>query len=167
MKSGPDTTPLSVLRVARLVRVFRVFKISRHSLSLKILGATLRGSMRELFMLFFFLLLGVLVFSSALYYAEHESNTFTSIPDAFWFSIVTMTTIGYGDVVPKTRIGKLIGSLCTLTGLLSIALPVPVIASNFEFFYKRECVDRTRRLEEKRTKKHNKLTHIVECELDS
>ena len=102
------TTPLSVLCVVRLVRVFRILKLSRHSMSLKILGNTLLNSIRELFMLFFFLLLGVLLFSSALYYAEHDSAdpSFESIPDAFWFTIVSMTTIGYGDVVPKTETGK-------------------------------------------------------------
>ena len=134
--------PLSVLRVIRLVRVFRIFKLSRHSTGLRILGYTLRESSRELGMLMFFLLLGIILFSSGVYYAEvgeNESN-FASIPDTFWYSLVTMTTVGYGDKVPKTPTGKLIGSLCAIVGVLTIALPVPVIVSNFEFFYKRDRV---------------------------
>ena len=64
------------------------------------------------------------------------TETFVSIPDAFWYSLVTMTTVGYGDKTPRTLAGKLIGGFCALTGVLTLALPVPVIASNFEFFYK-------------------------------
>ena len=157
INSGGEATPLSVLRVVRLVRVFRIFKLSRHSMSLQILGNTLKASIRELGMLIFFLCLGILVFSSALYYAETNTSTttvngvdsslyghnttndtFESIPDAFWYSVVTMTTVGYGDKTPTTLVGKLIGSLCAITGVLTLALPVPVIVSNFEFFYKRD-----------------------------
>ncbi|XP_065070556.1 potassium voltage-gated channel subfamily A member 1-like [Rhopilema esculentum] len=132
--------PLSVLRVIRLVRVFRIFKLSRHSTGLRILGYTLRESSRELGMLMFFLVLGIILFSSGIYYAEFADNeeNFPSIPDTFWYSLVTMTTVGYGDKVPKTPTGKLIGSLCAIVGVLTIALPVPVIVSNFEFFYKRD-----------------------------
>jgi len=83
--------------------------------------------------------LGVILFSSAIFYAEQGQNDqFKSIPDVFWYSLVTMTTVGYGDMVPKTLIGKLVGSLCAIVGVLTIALPVPVIVSNFEFFYKRD-----------------------------
>ena len=135
-----NATPLSVLRVVRLVRLFRIFKLSRHSMSLQILGNTLKASMRELMMLIFFLCLGVLAFSTTIWWAEDGKSTFSSIPDAFWFSLVTMTTVGYGDVTPKTVFGKLIGSLCTLTGVLTLAMPVPVIVSNFEYFYKRDQV---------------------------
>ena len=131
------STPLSVLRVVRLIRVFRIFKLSRHSLGLQIIGHTLKASVNELGMLAFFLMVGVILFSSAIYYAEHEQNQlFSSIPDAFWYSLVTMTTVGYGDIVPKTCLGKLIGSVCAVSGVLTIAMVVPVIVSNFEFFYK-------------------------------
>ena len=142
-----NTTPLSVLRVVRLVRVFRIFKLSRHSLGLRILGQTLNASLSELGMLIFFLFLGVILFSSAIYYAEEgeDNDNFVSIPDTFWFSLVTMTTVGYGDMVPQTLIGKLIGSLCAVSGVLTIALPVPVIVSNFEFFYKRDAVNYEKR----------------------
>ena len=137
--NSENTTPLSVLRVVRLVRVFRIFKLSRHSLGLRILGHTLRASISELGMLIFFLCLGVILFSSAIFYAEQGANDqFQSIPDAFWYSLVTMTTVGYGDKVPKSLAGKLVGSLCAIVGVLTIALPVPVIVSNFEFFYKRD-----------------------------
>ncbi|XP_022082746.1 potassium voltage-gated channel subfamily A member 2-like [Acanthaster planci] len=135
---------LAILRVIRLVRVFRIFKLSRHSKGLQILGRTLKASMRELGLLIFFLCIGVVLFSSAVYFADADSidekgrPIFKSIPDAFWWAVVTMTTVGYGDMKPQSTGAKIVGSLCAVTGVLTIALPVPVIVSNFNYFYHRE-----------------------------
>ncbi|CAL8093714.1 unnamed protein product [Orchesella dallaii] len=147
---------LTILRIIRLVRVFRILKLSRHNRGLKILGKTLKASFRELGLLVFFLFIGVIVFSSLMYFAEAYagSSQFTSIPAGFWFSVVTMTTLGYGDLVPKESYGKIVGSLCAIAGVLTISLPVPVIVSNFNMFYSRE---------ETKTSTETQYYHVAQC----
>lgn len=132
-----DIQTMVVFRVIRLIRVFRIFKLSRHSYGLQILGHTLKSSCSELFLLAFFLSIGVVIFSSIIYYAEkdHAKSQFKTIPHGFWWAVVTMTTLGYGDMVPMTWQGKIVGSLCAVSGVLMIALPVPVIVSNFSLYY--------------------------------
>uniref|UniRef100_A0A1I8H7K2 Ion_trans domain-containing protein n=1 Tax=Macrostomum lignano TaxID=282301 RepID=A0A1I8H7K2_9PLAT len=97
------------------------------------------ASYEELLLLVFFLIVFIVVFAALIYYAEriqyNPENSFDSIPIGLWWAIVTMTTVGYGDMVPKTYAGMLVGALCALTGVLTIALPVPVIVSNFSMFY--------------------------------
>ncbi|XP_028400663.1 potassium voltage-gated channel subfamily A member 6-like [Dendronephthya gigantea] len=131
---------VEVLRVLRVVRVVRIFKLTRHSRGLYILGHTLKSSRSELFMLLLFMIMGVILFASGVYYFENEKNyeQFPSIPHSFWWAIVTMTTVGYGDLSPMTPGGKFIGAMCGVSGVLAIALPVPVIVSNFEYYYKEE-----------------------------
>ncbi|ESO03763.1 hypothetical protein HELRODRAFT_79879, partial [Helobdella robusta] len=126
--------------IVRILRVVRIFKLSKHSQGLRILGLTIKTSMHELGMFFFFLIVAMVIFSSAVYYAEAgEQNTqLNSIPEAFWWAVVTMTTVGYGDVTPVGVWGKLVGTFCVIAGVLTIALPVPVVVANFNNFYRHE-----------------------------
>ncbi|XP_069040557.1 A-type voltage-gated potassium channel KCND1 isoform X2 [Lepisosteus oculatus] len=121
----------------RVFRVFRIFKFSRHSQGLRILGYTLKSCASELGFLLFSLTMAIIIFATVMFYAEKgtKGTNFTSIPAAFWYTIVTMTTLGYGDMVPNTIAGKIFGSICSLSGVLVIALPVPVIVSNFSRIY--------------------------------
>uniref|UniRef100_A0A9J8AUI9 A-type voltage-gated potassium channel KCND1 n=2 Tax=Cyprinus carpio TaxID=7962 RepID=A0A9J8AUI9_CYPCA len=137
----------------RVFRVFRIFKFSRHSAGLRILGYTLKSCASELGFLLFSLTMAIIIFATVMFYAEKGSTAtkFTSIPAAFWYTIVTMTTLGYGDMVPKTIIGKVFGSICSLSGVLVIALPVPVIVSNFSRIY-----HQSQRAEKRRAQKASK-----------
>ena len=128
-----------ILEFFSIIRIMRLFKLTRHSPGLKILIHTFKASARELSLLIFFLILGIVIFAALIFYAEriqyNPNNDFTSIPVGLWWAIVTMTTVGYGDMAPKTYVGMFVGALCALAGVLTIALPVPVIVSNFALFY--------------------------------
>ncbi|XP_012732183.2 potassium voltage-gated channel subfamily D member 2 [Fundulus heteroclitus] len=140
----------------RVFRVFRIFKFSRHSAGLRILGYTLKSCASELGFLLFSLTMAIIIFATVMFYAEKGSGSkFTSIPAAFWYTIVTMTTLGYGDMVPKTIMGKIFGSICSLSGVLVIALPVPVIVSNFSRIY-----HQSQRAEKRRAQKKSRLARI-------
>lgn len=134
-----DIENADILEFFSIIRILRLFKLTRHSPGLKILIHTFKASSKELTLLVFFLVLGMVIFASLVYYAErlhtNPKNDFKSIPEGLWWAVVTMTTVGYGDMVPKTYAGLLVGSLCALSGVLVIALPVPVIVSNFSMFY--------------------------------
>ncbi|XP_037034250.1 potassium voltage-gated channel protein Shaw-like [Bradysia coprophila] len=131
--------PTGLFEAFSIVRILRLFKLTRHSPGLRILIHTFKASAKELTLLVFFLVLGIVVFASLVYYAEklqdNPDNQFKSIPLGLWWAIVTMTTVGYGDMAPKTYVGMFVGALCALAGVLTIALPVPVIVSNFSMFY--------------------------------
>lgn len=128
-----------IMEFFSIIRIMRLFKLTRHSSGLKILIQTFRASAKELTLLVFFLVLGIVIFASFVYYAErmqtNPHNDFKSIPLGLWWALVTMTTVGYGDMVPKTYAGMFVGALCALAGVLTIALPVPVIVSNFAMYY--------------------------------
>ncbi|XP_060701041.1 potassium voltage-gated channel subfamily D member 3 isoform X2 [Hemiscyllium ocellatum] len=141
----------------RVFRVFRIFKFSRHSQGLRILGYTLKSCASELGFLLFSLTMAIIIFATVMFYAEKGSthSKFTSIPASFWYTIVTMTTLGYGDMVPKTIAGKIFGSICSLSGVLVIALPVPVIVSNFSRIY-----HQNQRADKRRAQKKARLARI-------
>uniref|UniRef100_A0A8C8GHC3 BTB domain-containing protein n=1 Tax=Oncorhynchus tshawytscha TaxID=74940 RepID=A0A8C8GHC3_ONCTS len=137
---------LGFLRVVRFVRILRIFKLTRHFVGLRVLGHTLRASTNEFLLLIIFLALGVLIFATMIYYAERmgadptdprasDHTHFKNIPIGFWWAVVTMTTLGYGDMYPQTWSGMLVGALCALSGVLTIAMPVPVIVNNFGMYY--------------------------------
>ena len=109
----------------------RVVKSTARVLMLVLL--CLQASTYELLLLVMFLSSGVLVFSTLVFWCERENMG--SIPEAFWWAIVTMTTVGYGDMVPKSFPGKVVGSLCAVSGVVLIAITIPVLVNNFLLFY--------------------------------
>ncbi|KAI6232867.1 Potassium voltage-gated channel protein Shaker [Aphelenchoides fujianensis] len=128
----------SVLRAIRLIRVIQVFKLSRHVIGLRVLGQTFKASLQEVILMGFFLLIALILFSSCIYFAENSQpdSKFNSIPGSSWFVLATITTVGFGDVVPTTVQGQVIGSICALVGVMTLTFPISIIITNFKQFYK-------------------------------
>eukprot|EP00325_Prymnesiales_sp_UTEX-LB-985_P034518 CAMPEP_0174729658 /NCGR_PEP_ID=MMETSP1094-20130205/54091_1 /TAXON_ID=156173 /ORGANISM="Chrysochromulina brevifilum, Strain UTEX LB 985" /LENGTH=475 /DNA_ID=CAMNT_0015931795 /DNA_START=42 /DNA_END=1469 /DNA_ORIENTATION=- len=138
----------TVLRAIRLFRVFRIFKLGRYSAGMQVFVGALTHSATSLFLLGFLLLITVILFSSIMFLVESETDPtiascynssepfanqcyFESIPATFWWAIVTITTVGYGDAVPVTPGGKVIASVAMICGIIVIALPISVLGNNF------------------------------------
>ncbi len=121
------------LRALRLFRLFRVLKLARYSESLQTFVDVLKLKKEELAVMSFAILILLIVSSSLMYEAEHEAQpeAFSSIPAAMWWGIVTLATVGYGDVYPHTPMGKFIGSIVVVLGIGLFALPTGVLAAGF------------------------------------
>ncbi len=121
------------LRFMRVLRLLRVFKLTRYSSSMSLLLQVLREVARSIGAAFFVMMLMIVLAASFTYLAEHDAQpeVFGSIPEAMWWAIITMTTVGYGDVVPVTPLGKVFGALIGIVGIGMVALPAGLLASGF------------------------------------
>uniref|UniRef100_A0A8D0L5M2 Potassium voltage-gated channel modifier subfamily G member 4 n=1 Tax=Sphenodon punctatus TaxID=8508 RepID=A0A8D0L5M2_SPHPU len=127
-----------VLRVLRALRILYVMRLARHSLGLQTLGLTIRRCTREFGLLLLFLCVAVTLFSPLVYLAENESGKvleFTSIPASYWWAIISMTTVGYGDMVPRSVPGQMVALSSILSGILIMAFPATSIFHTFSHSY--------------------------------
>lgn len=122
---------LRLLRGVRLFRLVRILKLTRYSGSLQTLGRVFRRARRQLVLTLSGVAFLLLVASAVMYYAEHaaQPEQFSSIPEAMWWGIVTLTTLGYGDVYPVTIMGRIMGGLFALSGILLVALPTAILGA--------------------------------------
>lgn len=128
------------LRMLRALRLLRAFRLTRYSSSMNLLMQVLRDESSIIAAAMFVLLMMIVVAASVTYLAEHEAQpeAFASIPHALWWAVVTMTTIGYGDVVPQTLIGRICASVIGIISVGMVALPAGILASGFnEALHKR------------------------------
>lgn len=124
---------LRLLRMMRLLRLLRVFKLNRYSRALNLVYDVLKEKGEELVTTVFFALILLLVSSTLMYYVEHEANPngFPNIIATLWWAVVTLTTVGYGDVVPVTMLGKLLNGITALIGIGVVALPTSILSAGF------------------------------------
>ncbi|XP_033975158.1 potassium voltage-gated channel subfamily G member 3 [Trematomus bernacchii] len=126
-----------VLRVLRMMRVFWLMKLARHFLGLQTLGLTLTRCYREMVMLMVFVFVAMAIYSALAQLLEHGLNLgtqnpdFASIPASAWWVIISMTTVGYGDVYPVTVGGRVLGGMCVVSGIVLLALPITFIYHSF------------------------------------
>jgi voltage-gated potassium channel len=123
----PGTQTLLVIRAIRLLRVFRVLKLGHYIGAGRSLGAALKASRQKITVFLCAVLTIVIIIGSLMYLIEGEANGFTSIPISIYWAIVTMTTVGYGDIAPKTVLGQLVASALMITGYAVIAVPTGII----------------------------------------
>lgn len=130
---SPASLPLGALRGLRLLKLVGVLKLGRYSEALQVIGRVLRQRSGELMILTLIVLVLVFIAASVLYQIESRAGTkgFESIPQAMWWSIVTLCTVGYGDVYPSTPLGRLTAGFIMLLSLGMVALPAGIIASGF------------------------------------
>ncbi|XP_068385014.1 potassium voltage-gated channel subfamily G member 4 [Eschrichtius robustus] len=126
------------LRVLRALRILYVMRLARHSLGLQTLGLTVRRCTRELGLLLLFLCVAITLFAPLVYVAENESGRaleFTSIPASYWWAVISMTTVGYGDMVPSSVPGQMVALSSILSGILIMAFPATSIFHIFSHSY--------------------------------
>lgn len=123
---------LDIVECIQIARVFRLFRLVKNFIGFRILVYSVRASLKNMLLMIFNLLVAALIFSSIVFYSDRAS--FQSIPDAIWWSIVTMTTVGYGDSYPKNIPGRFLGCLCAISGIFVIAVSIPVLVNNYVLF---------------------------------
>ncbi|MEX2148143.1 MAG: ion transporter [Candidatus Rokuibacteriota bacterium] len=125
---APETQALIVIRAIRLLRVFRILKLVRYLGEAEVLLTALRGSRRKIIVFFGGVLTLVLIIGTLMYLIEGEASGFTSIPTAMYWAVVTITTVGYGDIVPRTLAGKALAAVAMLLGYSIIAVPTGIVS---------------------------------------
>jgi len=125
----PGAEYLLVIRVLRVLRVFRVLKLVQFLQEAEVMVRALRASFRKIAVFFATVLTLVIIFGSIMYLIEGERSGFTSIPRSVYWAIVTMTTVGYGDIAPRTPLGQAVASFVMILGFAIIAVPTGVVVS--------------------------------------
>lgn len=125
----PEVSALIDVRVLRLLRVFRVFKLTAYVQEYQALARALAASRRKISVFLSAVLMIVLVMGTLMYVVEGPANGFTSIPTSVYWAVTTMTTVGFGDITPKTDLGRFIASCMMLLGWGTLAVPTGIVTS--------------------------------------
>ncbi len=148
----PEVAVLIDVRILRLLRVFRVFKLTAYVSEYQTIGLALRASQRKIMVFLTAVLMIVLVIGTLMYVVEGPANGYTSIPTSVYWAITTMTTVGFGDITPKTDFGRLIASMMMLLGWGTLAVPTGIVTA--EMTYARKAPTTTRTCQECLTEGH-------------
>ncbi|MBC2720191.1 MAG: ion transporter [Desulfobacteraceae bacterium] len=125
----PGSQFLIVIRILRVLRIFRVFKLVQYLVEIRLLNQAMRASLRKIVVFLFTVFTLVIIFGSMMYVIEGEQNGFTSIPRSIYWAIVTLTTVGYGDISPKTGFGQALAAVIMIIGYAIIAVPTGIVTT--------------------------------------
>uniref|UniRef100_A0A3Q4BBQ5 Potassium voltage-gated channel subfamily V member 2 n=1 Tax=Mola mola TaxID=94237 RepID=A0A3Q4BBQ5_MOLML len=126
-----------VLRIMRLMRIFRILKLARHSTGLRAFGFTLRQCYQQVGCLLLFIGMGIFMFSAMVYTVERDvyNTNFTSMPHAWWWAAVSISTVGYGDMLPETNLGRIFAFACISFGVILNGMPISILYNKFSDYY--------------------------------
>jgi len=127
----PASRYLSVIRILRVLRIFRILKLMLYIGEANLLLKAITASRRKMVVFLFSVLVLVSIFGSIMYLIEGEANGFTSIPRSIYWAIVTITTVGYGDISPQTELGQALAAIIMIIGYATIAIPTGIISSEY------------------------------------
>ena len=136
-----DAQYLLIIRIIRMLRIFRVLKLSPYLKQANYLMSALRGSKQKIVVFLVSVCTLVTVFGTLMYVIEGPQNGFTSIPKGIYWAIVTLTTVGFGDIVPKTPLGQVVSSLVMITGYSIIAVPTGIFTAELANAMRGENLD--------------------------
>jgi voltage-gated potassium channel len=130
---------LRFIRILRLFRFFRFLKLSRYMTASKVIGRVFSAKKEELILSLGITIFLIIIASSLMYFTEHDAqpDKFSSIPETMWWSVATLTTVGYGDMYPITTLGKTLTSVISILGIGMFALPAGILASGFSDEFKK------------------------------
>lgn len=125
----PDAHYLLDVRILRLMRIFRIFKLTGYISEYTLLGQAIMASRRKILVFTSFVLMVALLMATVMYVVEGPANGFTSIPTSMYWAITTMTTVGFGDITPKTDLGRMLSSIVMLLGWSILAVPTGIVTA--------------------------------------
>lgn len=137
----PGIISLIVIRILRVLRIFRILKLLRYIGEANILLRALLGARRKIFLFLYGVLTLMVIFGSLMFLVEGPENGFTSIPTSIYWAVVTIATVGYGDIVPSTPLGQAIAMVAIIIGYSIIAIPTGIVGSELVNEYKRQQGD--------------------------
>lgn len=133
---------LLVVRVMRILRIFRILKLSRYISQINILLRALNAGKTKVIVFLFFISTIVIMFGATMYLIEDKENGFTSIPRSIYWAIITLTTVGYGDITPKTELGQAVASFVMILGYAIIAVPTGIFTAELTRAIKQDASGR-------------------------
>jgi voltage-gated potassium channel len=134
----PGSQYMLVIRILRVLRIFRILKLVQYLGEAKLLAQALRASRRKITVFLFTVFALVIIFGSLMYMIEDAASGFTSIPQSIYWAIVTLTTVGYGDIAPATGLGKTLASLIMIIGYAIIAVPTGIVTVELSHAFKKK-----------------------------